>query len=175
MGLVLLRLCLIRPFKVCYWSCTTIGVGSRIQSCFVLKMDSPEYKTLTQCYDTLVKCVKQSPGDVADCQLKPLLTPGNVSFLSNPHHDNDDKARKIVNLVLNQVEINPQVFHKFISALENAGSWTETTLDIVQREYTNRTSHVQVKQSSEALPRVSSDSTGQSQVVTDRLQPQSGE
>ena len=93
-------------------------------------MDSPEHKTLTQLYPRLVACVRQSPNDVAD-QLRPspILAPGDWAFLANPHHDNDQKARKIVDAAVDQVKINPKLFFPFVSALEAAGSWTEIVVN----------------------------------------------
>ena len=93
-------------------------------------MDSPEHKTLTQLYPRLVTCVGQSPNDIAD-QLRPspILTPGDWAFLDNPHHDNDQKARRIVDAAMDQVKINPKLFFPFVSALEAAGPWTEIVVN----------------------------------------------
>ena len=89
------------------------------------KMDSPEYKTLTQCSPRLSICLKQSPNDVVT-QLRSsgILAPGDLSFLNNPQNSNDQKAQRILDAVLTQVEIDPGVFRTFVSALEAAGSWT---------------------------------------------------
>ena len=90
-------------------------------------MDYPEYKALTQCYPRLSNCVQQSPNDVV-AQLRPsgILAPGDLSFLDNPQNSNDQKARRVIDAVLNQVKIKPRVFHTFVSALEAAGPWTNT-------------------------------------------------
>ena len=90
-------------------------------------MDSSEYKTLTQCYPRLSTCVQQSPSDIV-AQLRPsgILAPGDLSFLDNPQNSNVKKAQKIIDVVLNQVKINPREFYTFVSALEAAGSWTNT-------------------------------------------------
>ena len=92
-----------------------------------MELDSPEYKTLTQCYPKLFTCVKQSPSDIV-AQLRPsgILAPGDLSFLYNSQKSNDEKAQKIIDAVINQVEINPRVFRIFVSALKTAGSWTKT-------------------------------------------------
>ena len=91
----------------------------------LVEMDSSEHRILTKCYPRLVSCIKQSPSDIA-VQLRPsgILSEGDWAFLTNPHHDNDQKAIRIVDVVLNQVKTNPEVFSTFISALEAAGSWT---------------------------------------------------
>ena len=91
-----------------------------------LKMDSPEYKTMRNFYPQLITCVKQSPNDIAD-HLIPvgILAPGDLDLLSNPQISSDDKARRIVSVVMSHVQNDPQEFHKFISALEAAGFWTQ--------------------------------------------------
>ena len=89
-------------------------------------MDSHEYKTMRQFYPQLISCVKQSPNDIAD-HLLPIgiLTPRDLDLLSNPQISSDDKARRIISVVINHVENDPQEFHKFVSALEAAGTWTK--------------------------------------------------
>ena len=95
----------------------------------VLKMDSPEYKIMRQFYPQLITCVKQSPNDIAD-HLIPIgiLAPRDLNLLSNPQISSDDRARRIVSVVMNHVENDPQEFHKFVSALEAAGTWTKKTV-----------------------------------------------
>ena len=77
-------------------------------------------------YPKLITCFKQSPNDIAD-QLRPLgiLAPGDLEFLTNPQNNNDQKARRIVDVVMNHTQTDPQVFHKFVSALKAAGTWTK--------------------------------------------------
>ena len=63
-------------------------------------------------------------------QLTPMIlaTP-DLSYLDNPHRSNDQKAQKIVEVVLNQVKINSRVYPAFVFALEGAGPWTKTVVD----------------------------------------------
>ena len=44
---------------------------------------------------------------------------------SNPQISNDDKARRIVSVVMNHVQNDPQEFYNFVSVLEAAGAWTK--------------------------------------------------
>ena len=101
-----------------------------------IKMESPEYEALNQCSTTLFDCIRQSPSDIAD-KLKPSgkLAPGVLFFLSNPKHDDDEKAKKIINVMINQVKIDSQVFHTFVSAMKEAGSWTEGAVTILENKY----------------------------------------
>ena len=90
---------------------------------------NPEHNILTKSYPKLVICIKQSPTDVA-VQLKPygILSDRDWAFATNPQHEDDLKAIRIVDVVVNQVKINPGLFHTFVSALEAAGPWTKTTV-----------------------------------------------
>ena len=89
-------------------------------------MDSPEHEKMRHFYPQLITCVKQSPNDIAD-HLVPvgILASRDLDFLSNPQTSSDDKARRIVSVVMNRVENDPQEFYKFVSALEAAGTWTK--------------------------------------------------
>ena len=64
-------------------------------------MDSAEYKTLIKCYHSLVICIQQSPNEIVD-------HPGASESLTqrdlrNPTHEDDDKARRLLDCVVNQV------------------------------------------------------------------------
>ena len=100
------------------------------------QMDSPEYKTLVQCYPTLVSCVQQSPNDIS-LNLIPsgILTQHDIEYLRDRSISIDKKARRLLNIVLNRVQIDPQVYHTFIAALENAGSWTRKAVADLEQTY----------------------------------------
>ena len=85
----------------------------------------PEYKALEQCYPTLKNCLQQAPSDVV-VQLRPsgILATRDIKFLSNPNKDDDEKAERIVDIVMMQVRGDPQVYHTFTAALNAAGDWT---------------------------------------------------
>ena len=103
-------------------------------------MESIEYKTLNQCYPTLVSSLAQSPNDVA-IQLRPyeFFAPENLAFLDSRNNGNAKKAQKIVDVVMIRVYHDPQMFNKFIEALKAAGSWTGNAISEVNRMYTSLT------------------------------------
>ena len=96
----------------------------------------PEYETIKQCYPKLVRCLQQSPEDV-EIWLIPLdiLAPGDVEFLKNAHNNDDKKAQRIADIVMNQTEADPNVFHKFVKALKDAGPWTRNTVPVLEKTY----------------------------------------
>ena len=120
-------------------------------------MDSPEYKTLTHCYPTLVSNLKQSPSDVVT-QLRPycVLAENDLDFLNNQHNNDGEKAKKIVDVVINQVQGDPQVFHSFKKALKAASNWTETAIRHIEQKYSELTtaecSPMQESTEEETLP-----------------------
>ena len=96
---------------------------------------STETQTLNKCYSSLVTCIQQSPGNIAD-RLRELLPPKVVSYLSNHHHDDDDKARKILDAIIDKLLSDRGVFHELLRALEDAGDWTKRALEEVKLTHT---------------------------------------
>ena len=77
--------------------------------------DSDEYKAFKDCHSNLLTCIKQSPKDVSD-RLFPfgILASNDQDYVKNDTHDDGDKARRILDAVLLQMENDPLVFHSFI-------------------------------------------------------------
>ena len=99
-------------------------------------MDSPEFKSLKNCYPTLVSCIKQAPDDIATQLVQLDLLPQSVfSTLSSSQKNNDEKARDILEAVLFQVQTDSSVFQPFIAALMAAGPWTKSTVNELQKEF----------------------------------------
>ena len=97
-------------------------------------MNTPEYKALTQCYPVLISCVKQSPNDIADHLIPSgILKPRDIVYLRYNSISGDEKARRLLHIVLIQVETDPQVFYTFIAALKNAGPWTRVVVSRLER------------------------------------------
>ena len=99
-------------------------------------MASPEYKTLSKCYDDLLSTLQLSPGDIACCSaMRQIIPPGVLDYVKNPYHDDSDKAQRLLDSVLKQVKIHSQYYHLFTSALEAAGTWTEFTVAKLKSAY----------------------------------------
>ena len=106
-------------------------------------MESPglEYKTLENCYPEVVTCLQLLPSEIST-QLRPsgILPDKDWWFLNNPHHDSDEKARRIADVVMTQVKIDPQVYSTFLGALKAVGGWTQTTLTKLEDTYASLSS-----------------------------------
>ena len=101
-------------------------------------MESLEYKTLNKCFSTLVSCIEQSPDDVVS-NLRPsgILAPKNLSELNNLQTSDSIKARKIMDIVLNQVRNDPSKYNLFVEALENAGPWTSSAVRMLKKSHSS--------------------------------------
>ena len=99
-------------------------------------MDSIEYKTLTQCFPFVVGILEQAPSDVADQpDLAEILAPRVVKYLRNPNHEDDEKARRLLDTIKDQVKLDPEVYKLFIKALKATGSWTKKAVDKLESTY----------------------------------------
>ena len=112
----------------------------RLEQARRYRMDSLEYKVIFESYKDLVLCISHSPNAVVDKlgQLN-ILPPEDVAFLKNSSNVTDvKKATKIVDIVLNQVLINRQVYHTVLEAMRDFGDWAKTTvskLEEVHKKY----------------------------------------
>lgn len=93
-------------------------------------MDSPEYKTLIECYHSLVTGIQLSPNEIADQPgVAKVLAQKDRQYVRNPNHEDSEKARRILDSVVNQVKIDPHVYYSFRLALIATGAWTRATVD----------------------------------------------
>ena len=87
-------------------------------------MATPEYNTLIQDYIHYYnKCLQIGPNAIA-VHLKPsgILSDEVYYFLNNPKNNEDEKARKLLDAIEAQVNVNPKWLNTFIKALESIGS-----------------------------------------------------
>ena len=99
-------------------------------------MDSPEYKTLTLCSPTLLSCIRKAPFDITvHLESSGILAQRDIAFIRNEAIDNDRKASQLLDVVLSQVQFDPQVYHAFIAALKNSGFWTRAIVSELERTY----------------------------------------
>ncbi|XP_064387495.1 uncharacterized protein LOC135335838 [Halichondria panicea] len=99
-------------------------------------MATPETKVLEKCYPDLVKCIEIAPTDVA-VKVRPhgLLSPKDFIYINNDNRDRDDKAIRLLDSVSNQVLINKESFHLFVSALKEAGTFTKSAVALLEATY----------------------------------------
>ena len=98
-----------------------------------MDLDPPrrlENIAIDQCRKNLVDCIAQSPYKVA---LQPELKSSVGKLLPGQELDNHGKAGFIVDTVQFIVQKDPQWFDTFLKVLKNAGPWTETVVDELER------------------------------------------
>ncbi len=101
--------------------------------------ESAEYKAFIDCKDDLKLIVKMSPEGVCDQLIRhELLPPEVIDYVSNGAHDSGEKASRICNAILNQIQINSEAVYSFISSLEGAGEWTRFAVNKFKKALENR-------------------------------------
>lgn len=90
----------------------------------------PEHDAIVQCYAKLVNGIQQDPKVIRD-KLFPRLSPKDREYLSSDHPSNSDKARRIVDTVSIQVQLDhgTETYNYFVKALRGAGSWIKDVVD----------------------------------------------
>ena len=99
-------------------------------------MDSPEYKTLIQCWPPLVNSIHNSPAFTPE-QLRQFLflTKADYNLGDSPRTISQMRAKQIVDRVLTKVKIDSQVYHTFVEALKTSGSWATKVVSALEDTY----------------------------------------
>ena len=85
-------------------------------------MDTPKYKPLNDNYSYYhTWCLQVGPCAIAN-ELRPsgILSDRDYHYLNNPHHDEDEKACKLLAAINTQVKNDPESLTTFIKAIESA-------------------------------------------------------
>ena len=99
--------------------------------------DNPEYEAIRRSYPILVDCISQSPVDVKDSLLQlGIFARTDNHYLANYAHDNGDKARRIVDIILTRVKADQPCFRDIMSCLEQH-LWLKSGLDKLRDNLTN--------------------------------------
>ena len=64
-----------------------------------------------------------------------ILAQRDKQYLSNHFIVDDEKARRLLDIVLEQEQNDPQVYHTFIAALKDAGDWTRSVVSRLEQTY----------------------------------------
>ena len=81
---------------------------------------TPEYLTLQKCYPLIIVAVKADSGCLCDILFSKSLIPKSVKkYTQMDSVLDEDKARKLIDNVMDQIELDPSVFHEFVEALNS--------------------------------------------------------
>ena len=85
-----------------------------------LSTTTPEYLTLQKRYRSIVLAVKADLGCLCDILFSKSLIPMSIkNYTQMDSVFDEDKARKVIDNVMNRIELDPGVFHEFVEALNS--------------------------------------------------------
>ena len=80
----------------------------------------PEYTALRKCYEDVIGLVSSDPGSLCDTLFSKGRIPNHVkTYIRSDSLLADDKARKLIDCVIDQIKLDPNVFHEFVEALKS--------------------------------------------------------
>ena len=95
---------------------------------------SPEHQALVENIVLLRNAIAQDPQGIGDKMLaKSLLTRAQRSELRLRTITNSDKARIIVDAIIDKTKDNDEYFQVFVQILKSIGSWTKDLVDSLVR------------------------------------------
>ena len=112
---------------------------------------TPEYRTMQKCYVKLIDLLKSSIDTVGDA----LFAEGHISKdvkekLGMESMTPTEKARKVVDCLLDRVKHHPSVYSEFVMILEKQGPWTKMTVNELNTRYQSLTEQVNPTQAASA-------------------------
>ena len=112
-----------------------------------------EYSTLFEARKLLITHIKTELGDICDALFQKEYIPSEVKdVVETIGIPNEQKARRLVDTLLERVEIDPNIYYGFINILKDTGPWEDTIIkkleELFQRHVQRKASvsgrHIQV-------------------------------
>ena len=129
---------------------------------------TPEYVALRKCYESIIAVVKTDPGSFCDALFSKGYVPETVrNYTRIDSLPDENKARKLIDTVIDQIKEDPKVFHDFLDTLKS--SHYETIKKKLIEFYQTVRSETSVKQSCSPLDLVSVPSQSDSDVRSSKL------
>ncbi len=109
---------------------------------------TPEYLALTRSYKAVIEHVKEQPGTICDSLLEKGRVPTAVrDFVRNRSIFDKEKAEKLIDTVLDQVENDRSVYYDFMEILKNEGPWAERIIATLKECFAVAESELAIQQS----------------------------
>ena len=100
-------------------------------------IDTTEYQTIRKCTPQLIIAFKHNLTELSGHLLsKGLISADQGSELRNQMHSESDRAAKLVDFVLNKVELAPECYSIFTEALEVDKPTNDQVLKLLKETYT---------------------------------------
>ena len=96
----------------------------------VAGQSTPEYLTLRKSYQSVVTHITPQTGDICGALFEKGYIPSSVrNYATTDAIPNYKKAQELVNTVVDKVELDPSVYHGFISILKSEGPWADMIVE----------------------------------------------
>ena len=104
----------------------------------ILNTGNPELNALIESHFILVNSISQSPQDIVDI-LVPLhvLSQNDMADIKSDGLNNREKARRIVKILTDKVELDHSFYHVLIANLTKNQSWMKSCLEKVRENFDN--------------------------------------
>ncbi len=104
----------------------------------ILNTGNPELNALIESHFILVNSISQSPQDIVDI-LVPLhvLSQNDMADIKSDGLNNREKARRIVKILTDKVELDPSFYHVLIANLTKNLPWMKLCLEKVRENFDN--------------------------------------
>ena len=97
---------------------------------------TPEYLTLRKSYTSLVAHITPQTGDISGALFeKGYIPPAVLDYVTTLAIPNNEKALKLVGALLAKVELDPSVYHGFMSILKSEGQSADTIVEQLEEAY----------------------------------------
>ena len=95
-----------------------------------------EYLTLRKSYTKLVAYITPQAGDVCGALFeKGYVPPAVLDHVTTQGIPNSEKAQKLVGALMATVELDPNVYHGFISILKSEGPWADSIVEQLEEAF----------------------------------------
>ena len=82
---------------------------------------TPEYAALQKCFESVIAVVKIDPGSLCDALFSKGYVPESVrNYTRMDALPDENKARKLIDTVIDQIKEDPNVFHHFLGTLKSS-------------------------------------------------------
>ena len=82
---------------------------------------TPEYVALQKCFESVIAVVKIDPGSLCDALFSEGYVPESVrNYTRMDALPDENKARKLIDTVIDQIKEDPNVFHHFLGTLKSS-------------------------------------------------------
>ena len=104
--------------------------------CSDIGQSTPEYLALRNSYRLVVTHVSTQTSDICGALFeKGYVPPAVLNYVTTDGIPSDKKAEKVVSTLMTKVELDPNVYHGFMSILKSEGPWADAIIKELEEAY----------------------------------------